>query len=88
MLDILKANQVQATLFITSNYANTPEMISLLKRALSDGHELGNHMPDDRPYNNDNSTFFRNKLMQTKMILEKDLQGCKWFRAPSGLLSP
>ena len=44
ILDILKANEVQATLFCTSNFVqNAPELIN---RAIKDGHEIASHGVD------------------------------------------
>ena len=50
LLDVLRKHGARATLFITSNYANDDKMKKLLKRAVEEGHELGNHMPQDKPY--------------------------------------
>jgi peptidoglycan/xylan/chitin deacetylase (PgdA/CDA1 family) len=61
MLDILKKHKVNATLFITSNYAqDKPEMINLLKEASMEGHDLANHMPEDIPYHKLSKEAFEN----------------------------
>ena len=44
ILDILKANEVVATMFCTSNFVeNAPELI---KRAMKEGHEIASHGVD------------------------------------------
>ena len=54
LLDVLKLNSATCTFLITSSYAKgNEEMTQLLKRAVEEGHELGNHMPEDRPYHLD-----------------------------------
>ena len=71
MLDILKKHKVNATLFITSNYAQEkPEMVFLLKQASLEGHDLANHMPEDIPYHKVSKQVFENALVQTKEFLE------------------
>ncbi|CAL1157737.1 unnamed protein product, partial [Cladocopium goreaui] len=60
ILDVLKENQVHATLMIMSGFdvavehgGASPELRKryreLLKRAVTEGHELGNHLQFDRP---------------------------------------
>lgn len=41
ILDILKANDVKATFFLTAHYLNTSEEI--VKRMIEEGHIIGNH---------------------------------------------
>ena len=43
ILDILKANEVKATFFITGHYLNTQE--ELVKRMIDEGHIVGNQFP-------------------------------------------
>lgn len=43
ILDILKANNVQAVFFITGHYLNTQP--DLVKRMIEEGHIVGNHAP-------------------------------------------
>lgn len=43
ILDTLKENNVKATFFITAHYLNTQE--ELVKRMISEGHIVGNHIP-------------------------------------------
>ena len=74
---------------ITSSYAEgNPQMVSLLERAVNEGHELANHMPHDRPYHKDDKNLIEESLVQTKTFLDKlTAEPSKWFRAPSGALS-
>ena len=44
ILDVLKANDVKATFFITAHYLNTAE--DLVKRMVDEGHIVGNHTPN------------------------------------------
>ena len=84
MLEILRDHGVTATLFVTSNYAENEGMMDLLKRAQAEGHELGNHMPEDREYHLDSEQKFREELLRTKAITGD----CPWFRPPWARLSP
>ncbi len=43
ILSVLKANEVEATFFITAHYLNTQP--DLVKRMIDDGHIVGNHIP-------------------------------------------
>lgn len=60
ILDVLKKHGVTATLFIMSGFALPPEeggmqkeqrehCLELLRRAVAEGHELGNHLQFDKP---------------------------------------
>lgn len=44
ILDVLKANKVPATFFITGQYVKTSE--ELVKRMIEEGHIVGNHTPN------------------------------------------
>lgn len=43
ILEVLKANDVKATFFITAHYVNTQE--ELVKQMIDEGHIVGNHTP-------------------------------------------
>ena len=91
MLDVLKTNNLNATLFITSDYINSPKMNDLMLRAYLDGHHLANHMPKDIPYHSYIYEAFETELIVTENILNTLVgtndDNCKWFRPPHGRLS-
>uniref|UniRef100_A0A7S2HR71 NodB homology domain-containing protein n=1 Tax=Haptolina brevifila TaxID=156173 RepID=A0A7S2HR71_9EUKA len=55
VLDVLKDNGMHATLFVMSGFTESEEEVvrdqglALLKRAVAEGHELGNHHMYDEP---------------------------------------
>lgn len=90
LLEILRKKKVKVSFFVTSTYANTPRMKSLLKSAVDDGHELCNHMPEDKPYANSSNKYFQEQFQVTENFLQNEIvaEPSKWFRAPGGLISP
>jgi hypothetical protein len=43
--------------------AAAPAAAALLRRAVAEGHELGNHMPADRSYARDDAAAFRASVL-------------------------
>ena len=65
-------------------------MIELMKRIVADGHELGNHMPEDKPYWSQPAHVFKSELERAERVLQsidKVPVHRRWFRPPSGKLS-
>lgn len=88
ILDILKANDVQAAFFITGHYIKSqPELV---KRIKNEGHLVCNHTLNHP----DLSTVSRDKFEQEITSLEKDfrdltgLEMDKYLRPPMGNYSP
>ena len=68
ILDLLKQHNAQATFFCTTDLI-TPEMASTVERIVREGHELGNHMPADKPYSNLSKDEFLSELRRSDQIL-------------------
>ena len=91
LLQVLKESHAQATFFCTTNYiSQNPKMNRVMKLLLADGHELGNHMPEDRPYDCDSGEAFE-KLLQVSEGVLFNLDSVpvhkRFFRPPGGKLS-
>jgi peptidoglycan/xylan/chitin deacetylase (PgdA/CDA1 family) len=99
LLDLLSENNAHATFFITSDYiAKTNGMTEIMNRIVVEGHEICNHMPEDKYYSMHGDITFKKELEKSEMILNsykkkggKDnaefFSKNKLFRPPSGLLS-
>lgn len=92
LLDTLKEFGAKVTFFCTTNYIinGGDKMIELMKRIVADGHELGNHLPEDKPYWDHPAHVFASELERAERVLE-DIDNVsthnRWFRPPSGKLS-
>jgi peptidoglycan/xylan/chitin deacetylase (PgdA/CDA1 family) len=95
VLRVLATHQVHATLFtITDRVERTPRLRQLLVRAVQEGHELGNHMPEDRGYHCDDAHTFGEELRRARTTIAavaaeagRPAAASRWFRAPKGRLS-
>jgi len=72
VLDLLDEYNAKATFFITSNYVtlnekNERDCADMCKR----GHELGNHMPEDKPYDKLGQAEFAFELKETEKCLNE-----------------
>lgn len=84
ILDILKANNVNATFFIISPYIEPH--INFIKRAYAEGNAIGNHTADHEfkyVYTCEES-FFKNFNKQQQFIKEVTGSDCTIFRFPGG----
>lgn len=68
LLDILNKLNYKVTFFIIGSRVND---INLLKKAVSDGHELGNHLKKDINYLNENIKTYIEDLTYTQNIIDK-----------------
>jgi len=100
ILELLDAFDAKATFFVTSSYVslnekNKVDTINCYKK----GHELANHMPEDKAYNKMSKEDFAFQLKETEQCLSalKQLSGKaagegrdqlhKWFRPPCARIS-
>lgn len=89
ILDILSANNVKATFFVTSPYIE--ENPDLIKRMVSEGHLVGNHSMThlSMPSLVDNVNDFNQEITDTadkfKRLTGKEI--CNFFRPPAGKYS-
>jgi len=89
--DILKSSQMKVTFFTTLKYSQGAWREREIKKLISDGHELGNHCADDCEYDTHSAQAFEADLTATSTFIQKlnnSKKPPKWFRAPSGKLSP
>mmetsp|Transcript_11350 Transcript_11350/g.25341 ORF Transcript_11350/g.25341 Transcript_11350/m.25341 type:complete len:298 (-) Transcript_11350:148-1041(-) len=88
----LRRHEAKATFFICSDYVAGVEKDA--RRLLRDGHELGNHCPEDRGYACMSEKAFEAALLQTADVLRRLERSAaaprttSWFRAPRACLSP
>ena len=85
---VLHDNDAKATFFVMLDGCEGVAD-NVIENLLKDGHELGNHLVSDRPYDQDSEAEFDLNLVKTQQKLE-GWQGSPpvWFRAPHGKLSP
>lgn len=84
ILDILKANNINATFFIISPYIEPH--INFIKRAYSEGNAIGNHTANHEfkyVYTSEED-FFKNFYKQQDFIKEVTGSECTIFRFPGG----
>ena len=89
LLDLLRELQVSVTFFCTTNFiAKNSEMDKVMKQAVEDGHELANHMPEDKFYIWVEEEEFEEELVKSSIVLE-EYTGMKpgLFRAPKGAIN-
>jgi peptidoglycan/xylan/chitin deacetylase (PgdA/CDA1 family) len=92
LLDCLKKHNAKATFFCTTDFISKGgiETKRIMRMILSDGHELGNHMPEDKPYWGMSAQQFEQELERSEdvlMRLDKRAVKDRWFRPPMGKLS-
>jgi len=68
LLDILAHFQARSTFFCMADKI-TPQMAPLLARAVKEGHQLGNHMSEDRSYYQWDKDCFERELDYTEAVL-------------------
>jgi peptidoglycan/xylan/chitin deacetylase (PgdA/CDA1 family) len=89
--DLLRSYQARATFFVCTNYT----MNEQAQLVLAEGHELGNHMREDRSgyYCRMNEDEFAREIDETNTILQSMINQSskqtkiRWFRAPQGIMS-
>lgn len=81
ILDVLRRYGAHATFFIISNRVKGNE--TLLKDMVSDGHELGNHLTEDKPSIQLSPQEFESELLEAHNILSK-FGELRWLRPASG----
>jgi peptidoglycan/xylan/chitin deacetylase (PgdA/CDA1 family) len=81
ILDILADWDVQATFFVITD--RIPGNENLIRRILSEGHEIGNHMTSDEPSIQLGLPEFERRLNLSASVLS-EFGEIKWFRPGSG----
>jgi peptidoglycan-N-acetylglucosamine deacetylase len=86
-LDLLARHEVRATFFVLGRHA--AEAPDLLRRMVSEGHELGVHGWTHRCVALVRPAILRERLRMTRDVVE-DLAGSptRWYRPPYGILTP
>jgi peptidoglycan-N-acetylglucosamine deacetylase len=84
LLDILARHDIRALFFTVGRLLATPEGAGLARRAMSEGHVIGNHTyshPNLRGLTKDK---VRDELKRTHNLICECAGGCKYFRPPYG----
>ena len=81
ILDILENYEARATFFLISN--RVPGNEELLKRMVKDGHEIGNHLTEDRPSILLSPQAFASELIEAHQVFSQFGQ-LRWLRPASG----
>ncbi len=81
ILDVLSKHQVSATFFLIGGRVQGNEEI--VRRIVSEGHEIGNHHMHDRPSIQLSEAEFERDLLKADIILKR-FAPVKWFRPASG----
>jgi peptidoglycan/xylan/chitin deacetylase (PgdA/CDA1 family) len=81
ILNTLERYGAHATFFLISNRVKGNE--ELLKRMVNDGHELGNHLPEDRPSILLSPEAFESELIEAHQVFSQFSQ-LRWLRPASG----
>ena len=84
-LDVLAAHGAHATFFLLGG--NIPGNEALLERMRAEGHELGNHLVEDRPSIRLPQDEFVRQLLQVDPWMDKAARW-RWLRPGSGWFSP
>jgi len=86
VLALLRRYDAKATFFLVSNYVSDKE--ELVQMILENGHEIGNHMCEDKPYHNYTEADFETELMFADAVLSQfSEKPIRIFRPPSGKTS-
>ncbi|KAH8073114.1 polysaccharide deacetylase [Aureococcus anophagefferens] len=91
-LDALRDAGVTATFFVVANFCRDAERLATLRRAVAEGHELGNHMCDDASSQSMSESEFRGALaLCDELIASLDAswrsRPFRWFRPPQGYMA-
>eukprot|EP00629_Pelagomonadales_sp_RCC1024_P003532 CAMPEP_0119267412 /NCGR_PEP_ID=MMETSP1329-20130426/5562_1 /TAXON_ID=114041 /ORGANISM="Genus nov. species nov., Strain RCC1024" /LENGTH=283 /DNA_ID=CAMNT_0007267335 /DNA_START=279 /DNA_END=1127 /DNA_ORIENTATION=- len=91
-LDALKACGVRATIFVVADFCADPARLATLRRALAEGHELGNHLCEDVSAQKLGPAAFEAALRRCDAViasLDPDWRSrdFRWFRPPQGYLA-
>jgi len=81
ILAVLERHGARATFFVIAD--QIPGNESLLRRIVSEGHELGNHMTHDEPSFELSPDDFERELLRAGELLAP-FDGTRWFRPGSG----
>lgn len=81
ILHLLKRNNVKATFFLISSQILGNE--KTIEKMVADGHELGNHMTEDKPSINLSPEEFEQDLLQAHSSISKFAE-VRWMRPASG----
>jgi peptidoglycan/xylan/chitin deacetylase (PgdA/CDA1 family) len=81
ILDILERYGAHATFFLISNRVRGNEKI--VRQAITEDHEIANHMAMDQPSIGLNAVEFERQLLQAHRVLSK-FADIHWFRPGSG----
>jgi peptidoglycan/xylan/chitin deacetylase (PgdA/CDA1 family) len=84
ILDLLAQYNAHATFFVLANRVDQNETI--ITRMVSEGHELGNHLVEDRPSIFHPAEEFEARFEQAHVSLSR-FDHIRWFRPGSGLFS-
>ena len=86
ILDILKANNVKATFFITAHYLNTkPELV---QKMINEGHIVGNHTVNHKSMPDLTNEEIKDEIMKLhQAVYEKFNYEMKYLRPPMGEFS-
>lgn len=68
LLDVLAAHKVRATFFCTTTTIS-PSMYGAMRRVVAEGHEVANHMPEDRRYDKFSNEMFLAELKESEAVL-------------------
>lgn len=83
VLALLRKYDAKATFFLVTNFVEDKE--DLVRMILENGHEIGNHMCEDRPYNNLSESDFEAELMFADAVLSQfSEEPIRIFRPPMG----
>ena len=85
ILKILQQYGVQATFFVISNRIKGNEL--LIKDILNQGHELGNHLTEDKPSIRLSQSEFEAELLKAQSVLTNFTKP-HWLRPASGWYTP
>jgi peptidoglycan/xylan/chitin deacetylase (PgdA/CDA1 family) len=81
ILDVLRRYGAHATFFVISNRVKGNE--ALIRKMVSYGHELGNHLTEDKPSIHLSLQEFESELLEAHNILSK-FGELRWLRPASG----
>ncbi|MEB3161546.1 MAG: chitin deacetylase family protein [Synechocystis sp.] len=81
ILNILREHEVKATFFVISNQILANE--NIIQTMVADGHELGNHMTEDKPSIKLSPEEFETNLLEAHAIISR-FDETRWFRPASG----
>lgn len=86
ILEILKANEVKATFFITAHYVNTAS--DLVKQMIDEGHIVGNHTVNHKSMPELSEEQIRKEILDLhSVIYNKFNYDMKYIRPPKGEFS-